>query len=80
VVARCPYGVRKKIAGVLPQTHGDAQLESRIVKPEMIWGWFRWLAAQKYDSSKSKVGRPRRRKDIRKLVIEMVLENLGWAT
>jgi hypothetical protein len=41
-------------------------------------GWFHQLAAQKYDSSKSKVGRPRKRKDIRKLVIDMALENLGW--
>jgi putative transposase len=50
----------------------------QIVKPGTILGWFRHLAAQKYDSSKSKVGRPRKRKDIRKLVIDMALENLGW--
>ena len=50
----------------------------QIVKPGTILGWFRQLAAQKYDSSKSKVGRPRKRKDIRKLVIAMALENLGW--
>jgi hypothetical protein len=31
------------------------------------------MAARKYDSSESKVGRPRKRKDIRKLVIEMAL-------
>jgi len=37
----------------------------QIVKPGTILGWFRQLAAQKYDSSKSKVGRPRKRKDIR---------------
>jgi hypothetical protein len=36
------------------------------------------MAAQKYDSSKKKVGRPRKKKDIRKLVIAMALANLGW--
>jgi hypothetical protein len=43
----------------------------QIVKPGTILGWFRQLAAQKYDSSKKNVGRPRKRKDIRKLVIAM---------
>jgi hypothetical protein len=36
------------------------------------------MAARKYDGSGSKVGRPRKRKDIRKLVVEMALANLGW--
>ena len=36
------------------------------------------MAARKYDSSESKVGRPRKRKDIRKLVVDMALANLGW--
>ena len=30
------------------------------------------------DKEQSKVGRPRKRKDIRKLVVEMALANLGW--
>jgi transposase len=50
----------------------------QVVKPGTILGWFRQLAARKYDSSKAKVGRPRKKKDIRKLVIEMALANLGW--
>ena len=50
----------------------------QIVKPGTILGWFRQMAARKYDSSESKVGRPRKRKDIRKLVVEMALANLGW--
>ena len=50
----------------------------QIVKPGTILGWFRQLATQKYDSSKGKVGRPRKDKDIRKLVIEMALANEGW--
>lgn len=32
----------------------------------------------KYDSSKRKVGRPRKNNDIRKLVVEMAIANLGW--
>jgi hypothetical protein len=43
----------------------------QIVKPGTILGWFRQMAARKYDSSEIKVGRPRKRKDIRKLVVEM---------
>src|ERR1039457_2860167 len=50
----------------------------QIVKPRTILGGFRQMAARKYDSSESKVGRPRKRKDIRKLVVEMALANLGW--
>lgn len=50
----------------------------QIVKPGTILGWFRQLAARKYDSSKGKVGRPRKDNNIRKLVIEMALANLGW--
>jgi hypothetical protein len=50
----------------------------QIVKPGTILGWFRQMGARKYDSSESKVGRPRKRKDIRKLVVEMALANLGW--
>jgi len=50
----------------------------QIVKPGTILGWFRQMAARKYDGSKGKVGRPRKKKDIRKLVIKMALANLGW--
>ena len=50
----------------------------QIVKPGTILGWFRQMAARKYDSSESRVGRPRKRKDLRKLVVEMALANLGW--
>ena len=50
----------------------------QIVKPGTLLGWFRQMAAQEYDSSKKKVGRPRKKKDIRKLVIAMALANLGW--
>jgi hypothetical protein len=50
----------------------------QIVKPGTLLAWFRQMAAQKYDRSKKKVGRPGKKKDIRKLVIAMVLANLGW--
>jgi hypothetical protein len=35
----------------------------QIVKPGTILGWFRQMAARKYDSSKGKVGRPRKDKE-----------------
>ena len=50
----------------------------QTVKPGTVLGWFRQMAARKYDSSESKLGRPGKKKDIRKLVVEMALANLGW--
>jgi transposase len=50
----------------------------QIIKPGTILTWFRGLAARKYDSSQRKTGRPRKARDIRKLVVKMALENLGW--
>jgi putative transposase len=50
----------------------------QVVKPGTTLGWFRGLAARKYDSSRCKTGRPRKARDIRKLVVKMALENLGW--
>jgi len=50
----------------------------QIVKPATLLAWFRELGAGKYDSSHRKVGRPRKARDIRKLLIEMALANLGW--
>jgi transposase len=50
----------------------------QLVKPATILGWFRQLAARKYDSSKRQVGRPRKQRDIRKLVVDMALANPGW--
>jgi putative transposase len=50
----------------------------QIVKPATLLAWFRQLGARKYDSSGCKIGRPRKRRDIRKLVVEMALANLGW--
>jgi putative transposase len=50
----------------------------QIVQPATILAWLRELAARKYDSSRSKTGRPRRARDIRKLVIDLALANEGW--
>ena len=50
----------------------------QIIKPGTILTWFRGLAARKYDSSQRKTGRPRKARDIRKLVVKMALENLNW--
>jgi transposase len=49
-----------------------------IVRPATLLAWFRRLAARKYDSSDARRGRPRKPKDVRKLVVEMALENPGW--
>jgi putative transposase len=51
----------------------------QIVCPETILAWFRQLAAQKYDGSKTrKPGRPRKATDIRMLVLKLASENPGW--
>ena len=50
----------------------------QVVKPETILAWFRQLSVRKYDSSRNKVGRPRKPRDIRKLVIKLALANPTW--
>ncbi len=50
----------------------------QIVKPQTLLAWFRQLGARKYDSSHAKLGRPRKARDIRELVIEMAMANVGW--
>src|SRR5450759_2418319 len=50
----------------------------QIVKPATLLAWFRELGARKYDSSRGRIGRPRKRQDIRKLGVDMALANLGW--
>lgn len=49
------------------------------MRPETILAWFRKLAAQKYDGSKSrKPGRPRKAVDVRRLVVKLASDNPGW--
>ena len=50
---------------------------SAIVKPDTILGWYRNLAAKKFDGSRhrKKRGRPRVDDDIEQLVLRMVNEN-----
>jgi putative transposase len=51
-----------------------------IVTPETILRWDRELAAKKWDCSKcrKKVGRPRMRKEVAELVVQMAKENPSW--
>jgi hypothetical protein len=51
----------------------------QIVRPETILAWFRQLGASKYDSSKVRhAGRPRKKADIRRLVLKLARDNPGW--
>jgi len=51
----------------------------QLVKPATILAWFRELGARQYDSAAArKLGRPRKTRDIRQLVIEMARANIGW--
>jgi transposase len=51
-----------------------------IVKPRTILDWFRRIYAAKYDSSQSlrRKGRPPKKQEIRDLVIQLALANIGW--
>jgi len=48
-----------------------------VVTPQTLFAWHRKLVAQKYDSSKSRVGRPRTKVDVAGLVIKFAKENSG---
>ena len=50
------------------------------MKPDTIMGWYRKLAARKFDGSKSRryPGRPRIDSEIEQLVVCMARENSGW--
>jgi putative transposase len=51
----------------------------QIVRPATILAWFRQLAAEKCDSTKTcRAGRPRKAADVRELVLELAGANPGW--
>jgi transposase len=51
----------------------------QVVRPETIVAWFQRLAAAKYDSSKVRgAGRPRKGRDVRRLVVKLAQENPRW--
>ncbi len=60
-------------------TSGERRGCCQIVRPETILAWFRRLAAENYDSSEARtVGRPRKSKDIRQIVLDLARDNPGW--
>ena len=70
---------RRRLATAGKQlTPDERQKCCLLVKPATILAWFRQLAARKYDSSDARRGRPPKRKDVRKLVVELALANPGW--
>jgi hypothetical protein len=52
----------------------------QLVRPETILRWFRQLAASKYDDSgqRKSLGSRRKAADVRKLVVRIAGENIGW--
>ena len=60
-------------------TSDERRTYCQIVRPATILAWFRQFAARKYDSSKARrAGRPRKKGDIRVLVLELARNNPGW--
>jgi putative transposase len=49
-----------------------------VVTPQTLFAWHCKFVAQKYDLSKSRVGRPRTKIDVAGLVIKLAKENSGW--
>jgi hypothetical protein len=49
-----------------------------VVTPQTLLSWHRKLIAKKYDSSESRIGRPRTKVDVAGLVVKFAKENSGW--
>ena len=49
-----------------------------MVTPQTLFAWHRKLIAKKYDSSASRIGRPRTKVDVAELVVKFAKENSGW--
>ncbi len=52
-----------------------------VATPDTILRWYRQLVANKYDGSKNRSpvpGRPRKKQEIRALVVRMAIENVRW--
>jgi putative transposase len=49
-----------------------------VVTPQTLFAWHRKLIAKKYDSSESRLGRPRTKVDVAGLVVKFAKENSGW--
>jgi len=66
--------------GVKGKAIGREKLEevATIARADTILGWFRELVAQKWTFPHKRKGRPRTRRDVRQLLVNMARENLTW--
>ena len=53
---------------------------AKVAKPDTMLGWYRKLAAQKFDGSHQRkpLGRPRVAKELEDLVVQMAKDNRAW--
>ncbi len=53
-----------------------------VARPDTILGWYRKLAAHKFDGSKARQypGRPRIKREVEELIIRMASENRDWVS
>jgi hypothetical protein len=53
-----------------------------VARPDTILGWYRKLAAHKFDGSKARQypERPRIKREVEELIIRMARENLDWVS
>jgi putative transposase len=53
---------------------------AKVAKPDTMLGWYRKLAAQKFDGSHQRkpLGRPRVTKELEALVMQMAKDNRTW--
>jgi hypothetical protein len=66
--------------GVKSRAIGRKKLEevATIARADTILGWFRELVAEKWTFPHKCKGRPRTRRDIRELIVQMATENISW--
>ena len=66
--------------GVKGRAIGRKKLEevATIARADTILGWFRELVAEKWTFPGRTRGRPRTRRDIRELILQMAKENMSW--
>jgi len=68
--------------GVKGSAIGRKTLEevATIARADTILGWFRELVAEKWTFPHKRRGRPRTRRNVRELIVNMARENLTWVT
>jgi putative transposase len=69
---------RRLAASARKLKFGKLKEIASVVTPQTLFAWHRKLITKKYDSSESRIGRPRTKVDVAGLVVKFAKENSGW--